>query len=444
MAWILLLVLIMALLLLRQSLVLVLAVATAYVHLFIANSKIEFLIQDFWFTVDRAVLLSIPLFMQAGNIMSRGSIAQRLIGFMQAFTSSLPGGLGIACVLSCAAFAAINGSSIVTMLAIGSIMYPALISRGYSKSYALGSIASAGTLGIIIPPSIPLILYGIMTERDISKLFMAGIGPGLLLTFMFAAYAITANWNTKRTPFSVAVAVKSFFEGGFALALPFIMIGGIYTGWFSPTESAAVALAYALFIEFFLHRDEAAPPAPKGLGPLRQVMYYMGTRQMKPSTLLAVILETTKLLATLLPLLCIAGSLNTILDHSGIPKQMVAALTGSIESRWVLLFGINVLLLIVGCLMDVGSAVLILAPLLEPLAVAKGFDPLHFGIIMIANLEIGYLTPPVGLNLIVAMAAFKESFVTICKAVVPFIIIMLIWLLIVCVYPPLSLFLLTK
>ena len=418
MTWIILLLLIVALIVLRQSLVLVLAVATAYVHMFIAKSKIEFLIQDFWFTVDREVLLSIPLFMLAGNIMSRGSIANRLIGFMQAFTASLPGGLGIACVLSCAAFAAINGSSIVTMLAIGSIMYPALISQGYSKSYALGSIASAGTLGIIIPPSIPLILYGIMTERDISKLFVAGIGPGLLLTLMFVIYAVVTNWNTVRTPFKLVTAMKSFQSGGFALALPFIMIGGIYTGKFSPTESAAVSLAYDVTDTIHLYGKSRA--------------------------LMEVILETTKLLATLLPLLCIAGSLNTILDHSGIPKQMVTALTSSIQDRWVLMLGINVLLLIVGCLMDVGSAILILAPLLEPLAVAKGFDPLHFGIIMIANLEIGYLTPPVGLNLIVAMAAFKESFGTFCKAVIPFIVILLVWLVIVVVYPPLSLFLIGK
>jgi C4-dicarboxylate transporter DctM subunit len=438
MAWLLLLLLVIALLVLRQSLVLVLAVATAYVHIFIANSKIEFLIQDFWFTVDREVLLSIPLFMLAGNIMSRGSIARRLIDFMQVFTSPLPGGMAIACVLSCAAFAAINGSSIVTMLAIGSIMYPALVSRGYSKNYALGSVASAGTLGIIIPPSIPLILYGIMTERDISKLFIAGIGPGLLLTLMFITYAVIVNFNKERAKFSLAEAIRSFFGGAFALMLPLIMIGGIYGGFFSPTESAAVSLAYALFIEFFIHRDENAKDAPANASVVQKVTHYLGTRQMTPKHLIDVILETTKLLATLLPLLCIAGSLNTILDHSGAPKQMVQALTGTIDDRWVLMFLINVVLLIVGCLMDVGSAILILAPLLEPLAVAKGFDPIHFGIIMIANLEIGYLTPPVGLNLIVAMAAFKESFGTIVKACIPFVLIMLLWLLIVVVYPPIA------
>ncbi|MFN9774736.1 MAG: TRAP transporter large permease subunit, partial [Burkholderiales bacterium] len=164
-------------------------------------------------------------------------------------------------------------------------------------------------------------------------------------------------------------------------------------------------------------------------------------REMSLRTLKDVILETTRLLAILLPLLCVAGSLNTILDHSGTPKQMVQVLAGAIQDRWAMMIAINLLLLVVGCLMDVGSAILILAPLLEPLAVAKGFDPIHFGIIMIANLEIGYLTPPVGLNLIVAMAAFKASFGTVVKSVVPFVGIMLVWLCIVVAYPTLSLYL---
>ncbi|HWS73947.1 MAG TPA: TRAP transporter large permease [Quisquiliibacterium sp.] len=444
MIWLGLLLLIVVLLVLRQSLVLVLAVATAYVHVFIANSKIEFLIQDFWFTVDREVLLSIPMFMLAGNIMSHGSIAKRLIAFMSAFTAPIPGGLAVACVLSCAAFAAINGSSIVTMLAIGSVMYPALIARGYDRGFSVGAIASAGTLGIIIPPSIPLILYGIMTEDNIADLFVAGIGPGLLLMTMFATYSFWVNRAIPRTPFDLGEAGRSIFFGIFAIMLPFIMIGGIYSGWFSPTEAGAVSLAYALLIEFLVHRDADAPPVPAGASALQRVRHYFATREMDFRTLVQVILETTKLLATLLPLLCIAGSLNTILDHSGIPKQMVASLSQAITDPWMMMLGINLLLLVVGCLMDAGSAILILAPLLKPLAVSIGTDPIHFGIIMIANLEIGYLTPPVGLNLIVAMAAFKESFATIVKSVIPFLVIMLTWLLIVIVWPTLSLALLAK
>ena len=202
-----------------------------------------------------------------------------------------------------------------------------------------------------------------------------------------------------------------------------------------------MALAYALLIEFFVHKREKQPERPADTGGLAGVRYFFATRAMNGKELIDTVLETTRLLATLLPLLCIAGSLNTILDHSGAPKHMVEYMVSAIDNRWVLMFMINILLLIVGCLMDAGSAILILAPLLEPLAVAKGFDPIHFGIIMIANLEIGYLTPPVGLNLIVAMAAFKESFAVICKAVIPFIFIMLVWLVIVATVPALSLYL---
>lgn len=407
---------ILAMLLLRQSIVFILLVTAAYVHVFMADSKIDFLIQDIWFTVDREVLLAIPLFILAGNVMSRGSIARRLINFMAALTSPFPGGLGIAAILSCAAFAAINGSSIVTMLAIGSIMYPALLREGYGKPFALGAIASAGTLGIIIPPSIPLILYGIMTEQNITHLFQAGIGPGLLLTGLMAIYALWMNRNLARKVVTLRELWTSFHEGIFALLMPVILLGGIYSGYFSPTESAAVALVYALIVDFFVHRE------------------------MTVRTFIQVVLDTIKLLSALLPLLAVAGSLNTILDYSGVPKQLVEYIGGLVENKWLLLIGINILLLIVGCLMDGGSAILILAPLLMPLAMSQGIDPVHFGIIMIVNLEIGYLTPPVGLNLIVGMAAFKESFATLCKAVLPFIAIMLLALAVIILVPELSLY----
>lgn len=444
MVWLGLLLVVLSLLVLRQSLILVLAVASAYVHLFVANSQIEFLVQDFWFTVDREVLLSVPLFMLAGNLMSRGSIARRLIDLMSAFTAPVPGGLAIACVLACGAFAAINGSSIVTMLAVGSIMYPALIARGYSTQFSVGVIASAGTLGIIIPPSIPLILYGIMTEDNISDLFVAGIGPGLLLLAMFMVYSFWVNRHIPRSPFSVKAAAAATAGGIFAIMLPFIMIGGIYSGWFSPTEAGAIALAYALLIEFFVHSKEGAAPAPADASPLRRVGHYFSTRQLSPRALVEVIIETTRMLATLLPLLCVAGSLSTILDHSGVPKQLVEAMSGAIASPGMMMFGINVLLLVAGCLIDVGSAIMILAPILKPLAVAIGTDPIHFGIIMIANLEIGYLTPPVGLNLMVAMAAFKVPFSLVIRAVIPFILIMGFWLVLVVLYPSISLGLLGR
>lgn len=442
MVWLGMLVLALAMLVLRQSLVLILAMLTVYIHVFVVGGKVEFLIQDFWFAADREVLLSIPLFMLAGNVMSRGSIARRLVNFMHAFTSPIPGGLAIAAVLSCAAFAAINGSSIVTMLAIGSIMYPALTSSGYSQKFAVGAIASAGTLGIIIPPSIPLILYGIMTDVNIAHLFVAGIGPGLLLMTMFAGYSFWVNRQMPREPFNASGALRATLGGTLAILLPVMMMAGIYSGRFSPTEAGAVALVYALVIEFFVHARAEAEPAPVGAGLVLRLKHHLATREMNLRLLGEVILETSRLLAVLLPLLCIASSLNSILDQSGAPKQMVQYLLSTIESPWVIMVGINLLLLLAGSVMDVGSAILIFAPLLKPLAESIGVNGVHFGIIMISNLEIGYLTPPVGLNLIVAMAAFKVSFGTVIRSVLPFIAIMLAWLVLVIVYPSISLYLL--
>lgn len=409
--------LIALLLALRQNIILLLAVCAAYVHVYFAsNSSIEFLIQDIWFAIDREVLLSIPMFILAGAVMTRGSIAVRLIKVMTVITAPIPGGLAVAAVLSCAAFAAISGSSIVTMLAIGSVMFPALVAGGYSRSFAVGVICSGGTLGIIIPPSIPMILFGIMTEVSVSKMFMGGIGPGLLLTLMFVIYSYWLHRKMPSAPWRLREIGQAFWEGGFALMMPVILLGGIYSGIFTATESAVVALVYSLLVELFIHRE------------------------MKAKDYFATGLDTAKLLGTLLPLIAIAGSLNTILDYEGVPKALVAAVTGSVSDPVVLLVGMNILLLVVGCIMDIGSAILVLAPLLTPIAVSIGMDKVHFGVMMIANLEIGYLTPPVGLNLFVAMAAFKEPFTNIVRAVIPFIIIMLVWLVIVAAWPGLTLF----
>lgn len=410
-------VMVIGLVLLRQPVVLVLALVAAYTHAYFAtNSGVEFLLQDMWFAVNREILLSIPMFIVAGAIMTRGSIAQRLINVMIELTAPIPGGLGVAAVLGCAVFAAISGSSIVTMLAIGAIMYPAMIGAGYNKMFSLGVIASAGTLGIMIPPSIPMILFGVMTETSITKMFMAGIGPGLLLTLVFAIYSYAVNRRMETRSWNLQGILKALREGIWAIMLPVLLLGGIYSGYFSPTEAAAVSVLYALLVELLIHRDMKAADYGK------------------------VMVETVQLLGTLLPLLAIAASLNTVLDYEGVAQGWVNFVKTYVTDKFTMMLGINILLLIVGCLMDAGSAIIVFSPLLLPLAQSVGYDPVHFGIIMTANLEIGYLTPPVGLNLIVAMAAFKESFWTICKAVVPFVILMLLWLVAVIAFPELSLY----
>ena len=405
------------LLLLRQNLFVILGCVTAYSYAVLAGESLDGMILDAWSALNKDILLAIPLYILAGNIMAQGGIATRLIRFMRALSAPIPGGLAIAAVLSCAVFAAVTGSGTVTLVAIGSIMYPALLEAGYPKKFALGALCAAGTLGVIIPPSIPLILYGVMTRTNIADLFIAGIGPGLLLTAAMILYALWSCREAGRTPWSGRELLVSFADGIWALFMPVLILGGIYSGVFTPTESAAVAVVYALIVETLIYRE------------------------LKWPDLYNVSCGTGRLLGALFPVLMLAFSLNMFLTYQQVPEQMVAALGDRISSPVTMLLATNLFLLLIGCLMDIGSAILVLAPMLSPLAAEQGLAPLHFGIIMVMNLEIGYLTPPLGLNLIVAMSVFREDFWTICRAVLPFVVMMLACLMLIAFIPQISLFL---
>ncbi len=410
--------LVLGLLVLRQPVVVILGAVTAYCYAVIGDGEIGWIIVDAWEAANRELLLSIPLYVLAGNIMSRGAMATRLIRVSQALTAPVPGGLAIATVLSCALFAAVSGSGTVTLLAIGAVMYPALVDAGYPRSFALGLLCAGGTLGIIIPPSIPLILYGVMTQTSVTGLFIAGIGPGLLLVTLLVAYSL-ARYGRIRTGAWQRQEIRAALKSGvWSLFMPVLILGGIYSGYFTATESAAVAVVYAVLVETLIHRQ-------------------LGLRD-----LYAVTGETVRLLGALFPVLMLALSLNTFLTYEQLPETLVRSMSAWIDSPTMFLVLTNGLLLLVGCLVDIGSAILILAPLLQPLAVAQGIDPIHFGVLMAVNLEIGYLTPPLGLNLVVAMIAFREDFWFICRAVLPFIAILFAGLLVVTFVPQLSLFLL--
>ncbi|MBX3500242.1 MAG: TRAP transporter large permease [Alphaproteobacteria bacterium] len=411
--------LIALLLFLRQPLIVILLGVAAYVHMVWGRGQLDYIVEDMWVGIDKELILSIPLFILCGNVMTRGSIAQRLVGMLQALTRSVPGGMAVACILSCAVFAAISGSSIVTMLAVGSVMYPAMRQAGYDNKFTLGAIMSGGTLGIIIPPSIPMIIYGLVTETSITDLFAAGFGPGLLLTLALSGYAVWYNRRIPRQRFSLDEFVNACVRGIWAFLMPVILLGGIYSGWFTATEAAAVALAYAMVIEIFVHKE------------------------LKIGDFYKVVLDASKLGGSLFPVLAVALSLNIILIEHQVPQSMVTYVQGYITNPWVFMLIINVLLLLVGCLMTTGEAILVLAPLLAPLAAAYGYDKVVFGIIMILNLEIGYLTPPVGLNLVVAMSAFKQNFGLLCRAALPFILIMLACLVVVMWQPWIAMLLVT-
>lgn len=417
MIWLLLLC-IAALLVLRQSAVVILLFATAFVHLVWGDGHLEYLVEDMWISLDNDLMLAIPMFLIAGNIMTRGSIARRLIRITTLATDPLPGGLGVATILSCALFAAISGSSPVTLLAVGAILYPALIENGYSKRFAIGAITSGGTLGIIIPPSIPLIVYGLVTEQSIADLFLAGVGPGILLTVMLASYGFWVNRARPARAFDRAAFVRALREGVWAMLLPVVLLGGIYSGYFSPTEAAAVALCYGLLVETLIHRELT-------LTDFRRT-----------------VVDAAKMLGMLFPIIAVALSLKSVLTIERIPQEIAAWVTSMTDSPIMFLLAINLLLLVVGCFLDVVSSIVILAPLLLVPAMAYGIDPIHLGIIMVVNLEIGFLTPPIGLNLFVAMTVFREPFREICVAVLPFILIIILALLLIVFIPQISLFLL--
>lgn len=404
------------LLMLRQSVILILLASAAYVHLVWGDDVLVYLIEDIWTAMDNEVLLAIPMFIIAGAIMSRGSIAERLIEVVRAATEWMPGDLGIAAIGSCALFSAISGSSPATLLAVGTVMYPALLKSGYSNLFSLGAITSAGTLGIIIPPSIPLIIYGIITETSIVDLFLAGIIPGAILTLALAAYSFWANRHLERPLFSAERFFKALKSGVWSMLLPVILLGGIYSGYFSPKEAAAVAVAYALFVEMFIHRD-------RGIWG-----YFEITR------------NTARMLGTLFPIVAVALSLKTLLAIEGVPQDFALWLQATFSSKIAFLLAVNLALLLVGCLIDVISAILLLGPILFVAAQSFDISPVHFEIIMIINLEIGLLTPPIGLNLLVAMTAFKQKFALICRSVLPFIAIMIAVLLLITFVPALSLY----
>jgi C4-dicarboxylate transporter, DctM subunit len=413
-----LIILIIFLVIVGQPLFVIVGSISAYCFHFFAEEEIQVIIGDIFYAGDKEILLAIPLFVLAGNIMTQGEIAKRLIRLATAITMPIPSGLAIAAVLSCAIFAAISGSSPVTLIAVGSILYPALLKEGYSKDVSMGMLSAGGTLGIIIPPSIPMIIFAIMASVSVTDLFKAGIGPGIVLTVLLIFYAILRRpINTSKKKLDLAELVSAFKAGILSLAMPGVILGGIYTGFFTATESAAVAVAYAFIVELLFHRE-------------------LSIRKIPP-----LLVDTAEMLGTLFLILVLAVSLNKFMTYQMIPQSLVELLSNMITSKLGFLLGVNVLLLLVGCIMDIMSAILVLAPLLTPMAVHYGVNPIHFGIVMIVNLEIGYLTPPVGINLFVASGIFNESIGRVIKSIVPLVLLLLLGLGIITFIPEISLFL---
>jgi C4-dicarboxylate transporter DctM subunit len=369
---------------------------------------------------DEPTLIAIPFFMVAGAVMSRGAIARRLVALANAMFGWLPGGLAVSAVFACMFFAAISGSSPVTVITIGSIMLPALVARGYKENFGLGLVTSAGSLGIIIPPSIPMIIYAIFASSEgarvnIENLFIAGIGPGILIGGCLAGYCIVTGRGVERDPFEWKKVVQAAKDGAWSLTLPLFILGGIYLGVFNATQASAISVILALVIEIFIHRELDIDELPDLLR------------------------ETAVLMGSILIIITLAFGFSEFLTLQQLPDKirdvLVAWDLGPIEFALAL----NVLLLIVGCLMDIISAIILFVPLIAPIAMELGFDPMHLGLIFIVNLEIGYLTPPLGLNLFVASGYFGKPFGQVVRSVVPFVLMMVATLFIITYVPRISL-----
>lgn len=399
-------------------------------------------VTDMFEATKKPELLSIPFFVLAGNLMTQGAIADRLVAIARAVMGRTPGGLGLAAILSCVIFAAISGSSPVTVIAVGSVMFPMLVKGRYKERYSLGVLSSAGSLGIIIPPSVPMIVYAIVVSSPTasvspSDLFLAGVLPGLFIAGMLAVYTLYA---TRGTPIDQEVVAEGYWRGvGLALkrgiwslGLPVLILGGIYGVLtleplgidfairFTVTQAAAVSVVYALLVELFIHRELKWKKVP------------------------GVLAESGTMMGGLFLILVLAIALNRFLALQEIPQHAADWVLSHVQSQLEFLIWVNLFLLVLGCLMDIMSAILIVAPLLAPIAVQYGIHPVHFGIIFIVNLELGYLTPPMGINLFVASTVFKRPLIEVIRGVVPFLLVMLFALIVISWWPWLSLALLSE
>jgi C4-dicarboxylate transporter DctM subunit len=384
--------------------------------------------------IENFEIMAIPFFILAGNFLTHGGVARRMIRFATALVGHLPGGLGLASVFACAIFAAISGSSPATVVAIGSVLIPAMAAQGFPERFGAGVIASSGALGILIPPSIVMVLYSVATTgmlisgaggekvgaASIGALFIAGVIPGLVLATILAAttwYIAWANEYPRQPKAAWSETWTAFLESFWGLALIVLVMGGIYMGAFTPTEAAAISAVYAFVIAVYVYKDLI----------LKDVW--------------SVLLASANMSAMLLYIITNAVLFSFLLTHEQIPQAIADWIVAQGFGRVAFLMVVNILLIVVGAIMEPASITLILAPILLPVAAKLGIDPVHFGIIMVVNMEIGMVTPPVGLNLYVASSISKLGLTGMSKAVTPWLMMMLAFLMLVTYWPDLSLWL---
>ncbi len=392
------------------------------------NSEIDLSVVaiELYRIADTPILLALPLFTFTGYLLSESNTSKRLVALTRTFLGWMPGGLAIVAFVVCALFTAFTGASGVTIVAMGALLYPALKQAGYPGDFSLGLVTTSGSLGLLLPPSLPLILYGIIAQQmsagaeiSIESLFIAGIFPALLMIALLSLYSIRVNRKNPipLTPFSWIHARRALRDAAWEIPLPLFVFFGIYSGYFAVSEAAAVSAMYVLVVEVLIYRE------------------------IKPSALAGIIKESMVMVGGILLILGVSLALTNYLIDAEVPMRLFEVCQKFITNKWVFLILLNGFLLILGMMLDIFSAIIIMVPLMLPVAMEYGVDPVHLGIIFLANMQIGYFTPPVGMNLFIAGYRFNKSIMEIYRATIPFMLVLLLAVLIITYWPALSLFL---
>lgn len=384
----------------------------------VSNANMLISVKEMFASINKFPLAAIPFFILAGNLMETGGISRRLVEFAKSIVGGVQGGLPMTCVLTCMIFAAVSGSSVATTFAIGAILIPALIKHGYPTSYAAALQATSAELGVIIPPSIPMILYGVSAEVSIGELFIAGFGPGILISLALMAfvwvYCKIKGWGKNDGDGRLSFG-KATLQAGWALLMPVIILGGIYGGVFTPTEASAVAVFYALIVGVVIYRE------------------------IKVKDLYTILRKSALSSAVIMFIIANAGLFAFLITRAGVPDAIGRWLEAVLQSPTMFLLGVNAALFIIGMFIETSAAIIVLAPILAPVAMHFGVDPVHFGLIMVVNLAMGMITPPFGVNLFAACTVARISLDRIVGHLLPFVGVILVCLLVITYVPSISL-----